>query len=128
MKKITGLALFIFILSCTDAKSQGGPVYPIPSYNIEVNGYANFTQSTLNQAQLRVQPMEKVEMNVIIKSSSGSTDCQATVWVYSLDNNTVLGPFTVSCDQLLQVSIDTSESWGVLVDTDEDLLVSVWVN
>jgi hypothetical protein len=103
-------------------------VYPIPSYNIEVNGYANFTQSTLNQAQLRVQPMEKVEMNVIIKSSSGSTDCQATVWVYSLDNNTVLGPFTVSCDQLLQVSIDTSESWGVLVDTDEDLLVSVWVN
>jgi hypothetical protein len=128
MKKITGIALFIFMLSCNDAKSQGIPLYPIPSYNIEVNGYANFTQNTLNPAQLRVQAMEKVEMNVIIKSSSGSPDCQATVWIYSLDNNTVRGPFTVSCDQPLQVSTDTSESWGVLVDTDEDLLVSVWMN
>jgi hypothetical protein len=128
MKKITGIALFIFMLSCNDAKSQGVPVYPIPSYNIEVNGYANFTQNTLNPGQLRVQPMEKVEMNVIIKSSSGSTDTQATVWVYSLDSKTVLGPFTVSSDQPLQVSIDISESWGVLVDTDEDLLVSVWMN
>jgi hypothetical protein len=103
-------------------------VYPIPSYNIEVNGFANFTQLTLNPVQLRVQPMEKVEMNVIIKSSTGSNDCKAKVWVYSLDNTTILGPFTVSCDQPLQVAIDTSESWGVLVNTDEDLLISVWMN
>jgi hypothetical protein len=90
MKKITGFALFIFILSCADAKSQGVQVYPIPSYNIEVNGYANFSQLTLNPVQLRFQPMEKIEMNVIIKSSSGSNDGQATVWVYCLDKILVL--------------------------------------
>jgi hypothetical protein len=61
-----------------------------------------------------------------LKSSSvGYTNCEATVWVYNLDQNTVLGPYTVNCGETLTVEIDERE-WGVLVESEEGVIVDVW--
>ena len=126
MKKST-ILLFMFIaLFGIEAKPQNIPLYPIPSYNVDVNGFANFQENT--QSQAIVQPADKRVLDVQVKSVSGSNDCQATIWVYTLDNSILLGPYTVYCNQPYQVAIDPSELWGVLVDMDEDLLVSVWID
>jgi hypothetical protein len=125
MKKTFLFTIMLVSLGFIHSYSQGIPVYPIPSYNVSVNGYANFMENT--QSQIIVYPAEKREVDVEVKTPSGSSDCQATAWVYSLDNTTVLGPFAVDCNEPLQVEID-DRAWGVLIDTDEELLVSVWIN
>jgi hypothetical protein len=68
---------------------------------------------------------EKREVNVHIRSAISDPNCQAMVWVYSLDQTTVLGPFTVNCGETLTIAIDDGE-WGVLVESDEEIIVDVW--
>jgi hypothetical protein len=122
MKKIVFVTILLITCCITRGYDQGIPVYPIPSYDISVDGFANFRQNTLSQTLM--QPAEKRILDVEVKTQSASSDCQATAWVYSLDNTTVLGPFTVNCNSPLQTGID-DRAWGVLIDTDEELIVSV---
>jgi hypothetical protein len=122
MKKILSITIILLAgFGLIKSYPQPIPVYPIPSYDVTVNGYANFRQdySSMNTDQREA----KREVNVQIKS--GTHSCQATVWVYTLDRTTVLGPYTVYCDNTLTVDIDENE-WGVLVQSEEDVLVSVW--
>lgn len=63
--------------------------------------------------------------NVVV-TSVGTKSCTATVWVYSLDQTTVLGPYTVTCGQTLSVPIDERQ-WGVLVESEEEVIVDVWI-
>jgi hypothetical protein len=125
MRKSIFIAILLVVCGIIHGYGQGIAVYPTPSYNILVDGYANFRQSTLSQPLF--QPAEKRVLDVEVKTPSTTSECQATVWVYSLDNLTVLGPFTVNCSEPLQVVIDEKE-WGVLIDTDEELIVSVSIN
>lgn len=64
-------------------------------------------------------------VNVVV-TSVGTKNCTATVWVYSLDQTTVLGPYTVTCGQTLSVPIDERQ-WGVLVESEEEVIVDVWI-
>jgi hypothetical protein len=128
MKKFIILLMTFVAVFGIEAKPQNIPLYPIPSYNVEVTGYAKFQQSTQSTSQYQVQPQDKQDVNVEVSTPSGVTNCQATVWVYCLNSNTVLGPYTVYCNEPLQVDVDPSQLWGVLIDTDEDLLISVWIN
>ena len=99
------------------------PVYPIPSYNITVDGLADFANlcTTIGhntdgkrQVHVHVDPI-----------LNGIPGCDATVWVYTLDATTVLGPFTVDCEQTLDVNIDDRD-WGVMVNSEEKIIVTVW--
>jgi hypothetical protein len=70
---------------------------------------------------------EKRDAHVrILPRASESPDCQAQVWLYSLDGLDILGPYTVLCGETLTVEIDDRE-WGVLVQTDAAVLVDVWI-
>jgi len=124
MKRSFSFAIFLIILlSGFNSFTQNIPVYPIPSYNVAVNGYANFK----NNLQSQRNPVRaKQELNIQIRSSSGTHNCTATVWVYSLDQTTVLGPYTVTCGQTLSVPIDERQ-WGVLVESEEEVIVDVWI-
>ena len=126
MKKVI-LFTAILLMACVfmDGYPQGIPTYPIPSYNITVDGYANFREN-YHSVNLK-QTKEKREVNVHVKSVFGSQGCQATVWVYSLDQTTILGPYTVNCDETLVVQIDERD-WGVLVESEEEITVDVWFN
>jgi len=111
--------------------------YPIPSYNVNVTSWANFQEHPLssgvstrnsNNAGGVGSPMAKRNMNVQVNCCGfASTDsCKATVWVYSLDGETILGPFTVYGGDILSVPIDDRD-WGVIVSTEVDITVDVWI-
>lgn len=122
MKKILCFTLLLIAgFGLISTYPQPIPVYPIPSYNISVNGYAIFSEDYSSQNPNQIQ--EKREVNVQIKS--GTRDCQAIVWVFKLDRSTILGPFTVDCGNTLTVDVDDSE-WGVLVQSEVEVLVDVW--
>jgi hypothetical protein len=123
MNRIIGLLIFWTVSASTGIVGQNIPNYPIPSYHISDNGYANFNNLHSNKGG---RTMGEKQVNIHLKSgSAGNTNCEATVWVYNLDQNTVLGPYTVNCGETLNVEIDDRE-WGVLVETDEEVIVDVW--
>jgi hypothetical protein len=119
------ITLVLFMACLSTVKSQNIPTYPIPSYNILVDGTANF-RNALTQKDTCKNFKEKRDANIHLKSASiGNPDCRATVWVYSLDLSTILGPYQVSCGETLTVPIDERE-WGVIVQSDSDVIVDVW--
>jgi hypothetical protein len=111
--------------------------YPIPSFNQPVVGIANFQESQLSPGgnivngkinDGRFSPMTRRVINIkiihTVATPNGPSD--ATVWVYSLDKQTIIGPFTVY-DDVLSVPIDDRD-WGVIVDSDDEVIVDVWIS
>ncbi len=128
MKNVTLISiLFVAILGCTQTCAQGIPIYPIPSSNINVNGYANFMENRQSESLLQTEGKRVINVDVNTPFGYGDEDYQARIWVYSLDNTSVLGPFTVNCNEPLSVIIDDRE-WGVLAETNEELIFSVWID
>jgi hypothetical protein len=120
--------LISFILAGTlgnyNGIAQGVPVYPIPSYNVLVDGNATFRES-VHKPGFNKSKQKRV-IHVSIKPKNGTQLCQATVWIYTLDQSAVLGPFTVNCGETLTVEIDDRE-WGVLVESEEEIITDVWI-
>jgi len=114
--------ILLFILAamiCFSSKTFAQ--YPIPSYNVSVRSRADFQEK--NPAKGR-----RV-MNIKVQCVGGKNlgTCQATVWVYSLDGQTILGPYTVYGGEILSVPIDDRE-WGVYVESDDEITVDVWIS
>jgi hypothetical protein len=97
-------------------------LYPIPSYNIQIYGAANF-QENLKPFKISGAKEKRIQ-NVAV---SGSTGGKASVIIYSLDGRDVLGPYTVYVGETLSVEIDERD-WGVLVESEDDIQVTVWIS
>ena len=130
--------IFLILISfgCSfQAYSQNCPRYPIPSYNVPVDGVADFSnQSSVSQksSSLEKRSLSSPEnkRDIIIRISSATTpgqSCQARVWVYSLDLTTVLGPYYLSCRDEISVEIDDRQ-WGVMVDSQDTVVMDVWMD
>lgn len=106
--------------------SQTGPNYPIPSYNVPIDsGCAHFYERGITFSG----DLTREKRNAIVtieKRTPGLSDCRSLVWIYSLDELDILGPYVVLCCETLTVEIDERD-WGVLVETDSDVLVDVWI-
>jgi len=125
MTMIAIVLLMLLSFGFSNIYSQNFPVYPIPSYNAVVDGYADF----MNQLSNSQNNQNKAKRDVIVHLKSGvepSVPCQATVWVYSLDLTTVLGPYSLVCGDELPVQIDERD-WGVFVETEDKVIVDVWI-
>jgi hypothetical protein len=108
--------LVIFLMGVTAIQAQN----PIPSYNFPVNQRANFQET---QGPTRA----KKKVNVAVQCTSTKTlACSATIWVYSLDFQTVYGPFTVYGGGVLSLDVDEGE-WGVYIESEDHVLVDVWI-
>jgi len=116
------LFLFITCLISNKIQSQTYKPYPIPSFNVVVQDPASFQESSCSTVKA------KKEIKITVKPGclTDSTSCFATVIVYSLDHQTILGPFQVNCGETLTIPIDERE-WGVLVTSDTPVVVSVWI-
>ncbi len=116
-KAIFIVAFFLFITGFQQAFAQ----FPIPSYDQSVKSRANFQESQSYRGRRN--------MNVKVKcvGITSSATCQATVWIYSLDGQTVFGPYTVNGGETLTVEIDDRE-WGVLVQTNDEITVDIWTS
>ena len=118
MLKKMCLILFLFGLGITLVSGQN----PIPSYNVPVYHYANF------QEQLKGSSTcynNRGKSGIVIRAN-GAMSSIAIVYVYSLDMQDVLGPFTIYGGETLTVPIDSRE-WGVLVESDDHISVDVWI-
>jgi hypothetical protein len=122
----TILVLLLVILSfgCFDLHSQNFPIYPIPSYNTAVDGYADFMNIHSSPQQ---NNKDRRQLIVHMKSANGPNQpCQATIWVYCLDLTTILGPYSLACGETLSVPIDERQ-WGVMVESTDKVIVDVWI-
>jgi hypothetical protein len=132
MKKILLLSAMIAFTWINGLKAQVFPgthglklsskTNPIPSFNFQLTeNYAVF------QERVGSGTKEKRDMNVVVKSSSKAEgEIFATVWVYKINGNETLGPFTVYCNDPLIVDIN-GDKWGVTVASYWDLSVDVWI-
>jgi hypothetical protein len=102
--------------------------YPIPSYNVLVFPKATFKQSAITPALQKEAPMAKriivIHVDQTIPDSGTNV---VTVYVYSLDGETVLGPYYLTGNSTIYVEIDDRD-WGVLVELQEKVYVSVWID
>jgi hypothetical protein len=123
MKKL----ILLFVLATTLTGFKSFSQNPIPSYNFLVQQRANFQEDQSSGLSLGDNCLEKRQLIVRPSSGpSGAITCSCTVWVYSHDKQTVLGPFTVHCGDLLVVEIDERE-WGTYIQSDQDVYVDVWI-
>ena len=121
MKKVLILAIIsVIVLFIQSSSAQVIPTYPIPSYGVNVSGYANFREGYRNSSK---STKERIKLNTVV-TSVGDKNCTATVWVYSLDQTTVLGPYTATCGQTLSVPIDERQ-WGVLVESEGQKIIGI---
>ncbi len=125
MKKSLFLLLLyaVVVSSCNSLFAQKSKPYPIPSYNVLVNGIANFQESMLTNGGLL---RGKATANIRTICNKTFNLSNITVYVYSLDGLDCLGPFAMSCGQSLSVEID-DRAWGVAVQTEYDVPVDVWI-
>jgi hypothetical protein len=125
MKKTTFLLSFVIVFVSTMLGQTLKP-YPIPSYNVPLDGTALFMEGSATG--IPGSGDGRKILNTTVKTQSiGGTGCSATVWYYSLDGMDLLGPYTVAMGITLSVEIDDRQ-WGVLVDSECEVLVDVWIS
>jgi hypothetical protein len=123
MKNICLFSLF-FIAGLQFAYAQ----YPIPSYNAIVNEKAAFRESGSSgiQPYCRINIDKKRIINVELHGAKGQLS-DVIVYAYSLDHQSILGPYPLYPNQVLQIEIDERE-WGILVESGTEVVVDVWID
>ncbi len=112
-------------LTAQHSTGSGIATFLIPSYNVSVQGYVEFEEGY--PGSLPDQPLGRRELNIRTKPHGNSLlECDVTVWVFTLDRRTILGPYSMSCDDILNVGIDDN-AWGALVYSEYEILVDVWI-
>ncbi len=104
---------------------KGFAVNPIPSYGVLVHEYANFQEQSKS---FGTGKLDRGKKTMVVRSICGGTkdQCNCTVWVYTLDGQTVLGPFYLVGSDIVYVDIDERE-WGVLVQSNDKVVIDVWI-
>jgi hypothetical protein len=100
--------------------------YPIPSYDVLVTQQAYFEEQG-NDVLINPIPQSKREVNIHVQCPTTSSDSLcAEVWVFSLDEKNILGPYYEDNNDVLSVPID-DRLWGVYIEVTHELNVSVWI-
>lgn len=114
------LVAILSTLSGIDIQAQN----PIPSYNVLINTQGTFIESFSNGSV--TEGKRKVFISGSSVAETTTSDCHATVYVATVDQQTILGPFTLVCGVTLEVEIDDRQ-WAVLVVSDSTIFISVWI-
>lgn len=117
---LMGMMICLWITSYAETET----IYPIPSFNVIVNGNANFQEASLKGGSV-IDGRKKVQVYNSF-SKSGDTPSTITVYVYSLDGQDILGPYYPASGTTLTVEID-DRLWGVLVQSASEVEVDVWI-
>jgi hypothetical protein len=127
MKKVI-LILVIFLLAGANAsisKAQGfhlGKPNPIPSFNFITTGQTYFEEIILGG-----NTREKRNLNVSVSTTSHIPTDEEIATVYLIKNRgaQILGPYYLKDGETLTVSV-SGKKWGVVVSSDEEIIVDVW--
>jgi len=123
MKTVFFVLCFIVFISVNPLSGQDFKFYPIPSFNVLVDPAAIFQDM---QGGSNSKAKREIIVHTKKSNKSDSSSCFASVTLYTLDHQTILGPYTVNCDETLSVEIDDRD-WGVSVTSLTEIEVSVWI-
>ena len=124
MKKLMLLTAIIFFMGFNGLVAQDMKINPIPSFNYPLNGEKALFQERKSNGN---STKEKRDMDIVVSSASQSLQpVFATVWVVKNLGSVVLGPFTVNDNEKLSIGIDNG-TWGVMINSEYDVNVSVWI-
>ena len=118
----------VCILLCFGLNSNGQSMkpYPIPSWNVAVNGNSLFRESpAMGDSLTDVKKIVNIK-NICIKAPNDPEPCNISIYLYSLDGLTILGPFYPACGETLSQEVDDRD-WGVLIHSDCEITVDVWI-
>ncbi len=139
MKKI--IMTLLVVVAVTSLTTRLSAQYTIPSFNVPVvadptsfeeTGATNFSYGAnsivrFNHLKQKPSNRERRKMKVAVSKTLSKTQVLATVMVYSLDEQTTLGPYPVVEGIVLEVVIDERD-WGVkVVSAIDDCELSVWI-
>lgn len=104
--------------------------YSIPAFNVPVSNNTTFEQPQNIFKKAPEGDRERIRANVEVQPPypmNAPNAIIATVEFYSLDGQTVVGPFDVYEDEILEVDLDDAE-WGVTVlEVIDGSEMSVWM-
>ena len=124
MKRILLMIVVLLIAGPFFVNAQDIKPYPIPSFNVQVIGLAVFEENIqLSQKELS---KGKRRMHVVVTAMTKKSPHVATVYIYSLDQQDILGPFLAYNGVEISEEIDERE-WGVLVQSDIEVAVDTWI-
>lgn len=107
-----------------NAYSQSPVSYPIPSYDVLINGRAIFQESYGIAGN---NTDGKKTISVISAAYNTIAPKSITVYVYSLDGLSCLGPFSFSVGQSFYIEVD-NRNWGVQIQTIDLVEISVFID
>jgi hypothetical protein len=119
------LGLVFFVCGLSSSFAQSTTVYPIPSFNFQMNE----PEVTFFEVKnVSTTYREKRDMEVVVNTrSTSSNSFFATVFVFKVNPMKILGPYIVFSGQQLTVPIDNAK-WGVRVKSDHAAEVDVWTD
>jgi hypothetical protein len=117
------ILIAIFLGLAAESRAQ----YPIPSSNVLVRGLAAFHENDQTARRPEISPSKIRNVQVHTTGIHAILTAQASyVVVYSLDGQTVYGPYRLTEDKTFSHSID-NRLWGVLVYSPNEVFVDVWI-
>jgi len=124
MKKFIFIfVLGVFFASTATVYSQTLKPYPIPSYNVIVNGLASF-QEFQNGGTI---PMDKKKtIRVATTCHLPASTFDMIIYAYSLDRQDRMGPYYITAGQDLSIAVD-DRNWGLLIKSESEAVVDVWI-
>ena len=137
MKELATILLLITASLCitSNASAQN----PIPSYNVPIlvepttfeegASSTNFVVQSNHRTNIIITNCSEEERKMVVKviKPSQAEGASAVVYIYSLDEQDILGPFTVTHEAQLEQAIDERE-WGVeVVSATEGCEISTWI-
>ena len=118
---ITMLSMVLFING--QISGQNHKPHVIPSFIVLVETSALFQETTPSNSDGK----RVIHVHINAPQQSDTVTCYANVLIYSLNHQSVLGPYRVLCGETLSVEIDNRE-WGVSITTNNSVLSSVWID
>ena len=136
--------LLIILISITAlflSNNESLAQYAIPSYNVKIVTEPTTFEESVNSLSIIIpnthrKPVfvqmqnsdEERKINVQVSSSTPGQSANATVQIYSLDEQDILGPFYVTDESILEQPIDNRE-WGiVIINSSENCKLSTWID
>lgn len=124
MKKLISILMILFFGAGIHLQASK----PIPSFKTQISNVANFQEKHQGTDYSNLNPDPKGKRNMIIVAQGiGPAKGPITIWVYSLDMQDVLGPFTIDGSGTITVQIDDRD-WGTIIQCDGKCMVSVWTD
>lgn len=123
MKNLISMVLVVFIIFMTEKSNAQN--YPIPSYDVTIIGKAVFLERI--QSCPEAQKMINVRKQCVgFTTIPEDVEPPTRIYIFSKDGINILGPYYLSCGETFSVPVDDRE-WGVLVDTDVEVYIDVWI-